>query len=74
MTAGQTAEALEHDAFDGVGGNVMSIFMGGSGNFNYNIYKNGILNQSVTDMNTSFNLAPSSFLASDLIEIEILDF
>jgi hypothetical protein len=74
VTAGQTAEAFEHDAFDGIGGNVMSIFIGGSGNFNYNIYKNGILIQSVTNINTSFNLAPSSFLVSDLIGIEIFDF
>ena len=73
VTAGQTAEALNHDAFDGIGGNVMTISMGGSGNFDYNIYKNGTIDQFNTNMNGSFSLAPSSFLVSDLIEIEIFD-
>jgi hypothetical protein len=73
VTAGQTAEALNHDAFDGIGGNVMTISMGGSGNFDYNIYKNGTIDQFNTNMTGSFSLAPSSFLVSDLIEIEIFD-
>jgi hypothetical protein len=73
VTAGQTAEALNHAAFDGIGGNVMTISMGGSGNFDYNIYKNGTIDQFNTNMTGSFSLAPSSFLVSDLIEIEIFD-
>ena len=73
VNPGQTAEALDHAAFDGVGGNVMTISMGGSGNFDYNIYKNGTIDQFNTNMTGSFSLAPSSFLVSDLIEIEIFD-
>jgi hypothetical protein len=73
VTAGQTAEALNHDAFDGIGANIMTISMGGTGNFDYNIYKNGTIDQFNTNMTGSFSLAPSSFLVSDLIEIEIFD-
>ena len=73
VTAGQTAEALNHAAFDGVGGNVMIISMGGSGNFDYTISKNGVIDQFNTNIIGSFTLAPSVFLVSDLIEIVISD-
>jgi hypothetical protein len=73
VTAGQTAEALNHAAFDGIGGNVMTISMGGSGNFDYTIYKNGVIDQFNTNIIGSFTLAPSVFLVSDLIEIVIAD-
>jgi hypothetical protein len=73
VTAGQTAEALNHAAFDGVGLNVMIISMGGSGNFDYTISKNGVIDQFNTNITGSFTLAPSVFLVSDLIEIVIAD-
>jgi hypothetical protein len=73
VNPGQTAEALDHDAFDGVGLNAMIISMGGSGNFDYTISKNGVIDQFNTNITGSFTLAPSVFLVSDLIEIVIAD-
>ena len=73
ISSGQTAGSLTHPAFDGIPLNIMTISMGGSGNFNYDIKQNGVVVISVLSVGASFIVPPYTFLSSDEIIITFVD-
>lgn len=71
--AGQQGGSLTHPSFDGIPPNMMTILMGGSGNFDFVIKQNGTTALSTMGVGGSFIVGPYTFSSSDEIVIILTD-
>jgi hypothetical protein len=72
ITTGQQAGSLTHPSFDGVPPNIMIVYVGGSGNFVYNIKQNGSVAWNyVGAMSGNFIVPPITFDSTDEIILTI---
>jgi hypothetical protein len=72
ITTGQQAGSLTHPSFNGVPPNIMIVYVGGSGNFVYNIKQNGSVAWNyVGAMSGNFIVPPITFDSTDEIILTI---
>ena len=75
IEAGQQGGSLTHPSFDGVPPNMMIVYVGGSGDFKYNIKKNGSVAWNyVGSISGNFIIPPITFDSADEIILTIEDY